>query len=309
MSQTQPVSWWKAWRRRLKDRLPYVRRREIEKLRLRHEELLGLFTGAGIASRAAVKVLKAPGHDLDPEICLFVSYAPQPALKRHVHRHIAALQANGVGVLLIVNSPLPAEEFAFDTSFVEGLRGLIVRENSGFDFGGWAHAHVMYEKQLSGCSRLLLVNDSIVGPNAHDSLAQVLERIRTSQADVVGLTDNRFPRHHLQSYFLAAQRRALQSDALPAFMARIANLPTKELVILAYEAYFTARMKSAGCTTETLYPSPSGPMNSIRTWADLARQGMPYLKTDVLEAYWDTHDLKQLVPGEILSAYEFANRT
>lgn len=308
MSPVQAASWWKAWRQRLKNKLPYVRRREFDRLRLRHEELLGLLATARPASRAAVGVVKAVGNNLGPEACIFVSYAPQPALKQHVCRHVAALQANGVDVLLVVNSPFAAESFAFDAQLVHSLSGLLVRENTGYDFGAWAHAWGLHDGQLKRCSRVLLVNDSIVGPNSGEALAELLARVRSSRADVVGLTEDHAPRHHLQSYFLALQGRALQGDALDAFMAGVINLPTKELVILAYETHFTARMKAAGCGTETLYAGPVGPMNRLDTWANLARQGMPYLKTDVLEAYWDTHELGQLVPGEILSAYEFANR-
>lgn len=302
----------KRWRQRLKDRLPFVRRSVHRRLEGQRDRLAAALRAAPEpADRCAIAAVKAPAGALGPELCLFVTYSPQPRLKRHVVRHVRALQSAGVRVILIVNTPLAPERIEVDPPLRDALAGLYVRENVGFDFAAWAHVWLLLQDRLAGCERLLLANDSLVGPLRNEQLAGILERIRGSGADVVGLTANLEPRLHLQSFFLAFGRRALASPAFARFWRGVRILPAKELVVHAYEAGLTEELAAEGLRCEPLFRLPgaeaAGANDVYFRWPRLIEAGFPFVKASVLEEAWGSRAVRALVPSELLDEYEFAN--
>lgn len=300
------------WRRRLKDRLPWVRRRVHRRLSARFERFAEAFLlPPPPADACPIHVAKAPASALGPEVCLFVTYAPLPRLKRHVLRHVEALRAAGVQVILVVNTPLPPERLELEPEFLGRLEGLYVRGNLGFDFAAWGHAWRLLAERLVGCERLILTNDSIVGPLRAGQLSDLLARVRASSADVIGLTGNPAPRYHLQSFFLVFQRRVLASPAFDAFWRGVRILPSKGVIVDLYETWLTAWLTRAGFACEALYQlgrDAPGENDAYFRWPELLEQGCPFVKASVLEECWASRTVKQLVPPEILDEYEFANR-
>lgn len=279
----------RTWRRRIKASLPYVRRREHRVLQRKYAELIEAVDGtAGAASGAALQWVKPPQADLDGDVCLFVTFADAPGIKAHVVEHIAALAAAGIQVVLVVNTDIAAQSITIDRSLSERTNGIAIRRNLGFDFGAWAHLLTLCH-DMSRWSRLFLVNDSIVGPLSATDFERMLERIRSSSADVVGLTEALAPVRHLQSYFLVFGARALQGGAVRRIFGRMRNWPTKLQVIDLYESRLTALLEAEGLRCAALFPSLSGdPLSSDDTslrWAELVRQGFPYLKTRVIAAH------------------------
>ena len=303
---------WRHWRRLAKSRLPYVRRREYAKLEQRYRAITDAL-GQGLApcTDAAITALKPVNGLLGTEVAFFVTYAPTPALKQHVVRHVEALLSTGMQVVLVANTPLRAEQVAIEPALLDRLAGAYVRDNLGFDFAAWAHVHALLEANLVGCERLLLTNDSIVGPLRAGQLEAVMTRVRASRADVVGLTEYHAPRYHLQSFFLVFQHRAIQSNALGGFMHEVKNLPSKELVIDFYETVLSDRLARAGLQLEALFPSMAGSVfesnDTSERWDELVDNGFPYVKTSMLEKHWNNPRMQALVPAEIRDSYEFAN--
>ena len=293
--------------------MPYVRRREYNKLEQRYRSLLDV-VGFGVkrATEASLRVIDPVKVRAGRELCLFCTYAPQNALKRHVQLHIEALLETGIDVVLIANSPEPEREFEIDAGLRRRLSGLCLRENIGYDFALWAHAYQLWPEQITACTRLLLINDSIVGPLSIEALRALLDRIRRSPAYVVGLTENLQPRRHLQSFFLVFQRDVLRSEALHDFLVDVHSLPTKDLVIDQYETFLTERMARAGYPTAAMFPnlatSPHDSNDTFFRWDQLIAEGFPYIKTSVLEEFWDTPKVRALVPAQFRDGYEFANR-
>lgn len=300
------------WRRRLKATSPYVRRRVHRKLEARYAELAAaLCVAPEPADACGIVVAKALKGARGSDLCLFVTYAPQPRLKSHVVRHVEALKAAGVMVVLIVNTPLPPERLEIDPGFRDSLAGLYVRANVGFDFAAWAHVILLAGDRIADCARLILTNDSVVGPLRGGQLVGLMERIRLSSADVLGLTENVEPRPHLQSFFLVFQRSALESAGFAQFWRGVRILPTKDLVIALYEANLTGRLSGQGLRCEPLFrlsgPATAAVNDVYFRWAELIESGFPFVKTSVLETFWGSRAVRQLVPREILDGYEFAN--
>ncbi|MEI8324421.1 MAG: rhamnan synthesis F family protein [Betaproteobacteria bacterium] len=282
----------RSLRRRFKAALPFVRRREYRVLQRRYAELIEAVDGqATLAAAAKSYVVKPFAQELTGDVCLFVSYAARPTLKRHVQRHIEGLLDAGVCVLLIVNTEHSADRMAIDAGMLDRLSGAWVRQNLGFDFGAWAHA-LQALGDTRRWTRLFLVNDSIVGPLDDSAFDRMLARVRASDADIIGLTEALAPRRHLQSYFLVLQARALRSVAMQRFFARMQNWPSKSQVIDLYESRLTAIAQADGLRCAALFPNLSNdPLSSDDTslrWAQLVHAGFPYLKSRVISKH--AHD-------------------
>ena len=296
---------WKRWRRGLKALFPYVRRREFEIMSRLPNRLIDDLNLRTIASDAVtLEAIKAPDPQPTRELCLFVTHAPRATLKTHVVLHLEQMLAAGVPVVLIINTTLDLADIQIDASLLQRLRGVYVRGNRGYDFAAWAHVWKAMDR-IPGCERLYLVNDSIVGPLDDADFRRVIERIRQSPADLVGLTDAPEPRLHLQSYFLVIQGRALRSTLFTHFFENVLCLPTKEWVVVLYEIRLTEYLQQAGMAWEALFtgPKPGGYTvnDSLHRWAELIESGYPYIKTRILTEEADNPRMKALVPAHLRS--------
>lgn len=292
----------RAWRRDLKAKLPYVRRREYRILRERFDRVVeSLGWTATPAASAPIRVVKPMAALGTGEVCFFISHAPQPALKRHVRHHVEALLRAGVRVVLVLNTDLALDEPTFEPELLERLAGVYVRRNLGFDFAAWAHLHAL-AIDPQAWTRLYLVNDSIVGPLSLDAFDRMIARIRASNADVVALTTSALPVPHLQSFFMALNASALGSEAVRGFLARVLNLPTKGEVIDVYETRLTRMLTQQGLRCEPVFaPLGNDPHSSNDTsfrWAGLIRAGFPYIKTMILQRDAGSPELAAVVPAE-----------
>lgn len=291
----------RSLRRNAKALMPYVRRREYQILQRRHSDLVdGLGWDALPANAARIHAIKPVSQALAGEVCLFVSYAPQPRLKRHVVGHIEHLLRVGVNVVLILNTDLAADAFVLDAGLQARLAGVFVRENTGFDFAAWAHVYALCEGR-DRWTRLFLVNDSIVGPLSATDFDRLIERIRCATADVVGLTENRAPVRHLQSFFLVFNATALRHRVVQCIFLRMLSLPTKDQVIDVYELRLTRVLTKNGLRCEALFaPLSDDPRSSNDTsfrWDQLICGGFPYIKVNTLNKHAGDARIEVLVPA------------
>ena len=294
----------RAWRRNVKAALPYVRRREHRILQRKYSALIdGLGWTAPPATQARLHTIKPLTPALAGEVCFFVSFAPHPRLKAHVATHIRHLLRAGVSVVLILNTDLAPAQMEIAPELLEQLSGAFVRENNGFDFAAWAHLFSLCEG-TQHWTRLFLVNDSIVGPLNPAHFDRLMERVRASTADVVGLTENRAPLPHVQSFFLVLNASALRSAIIRRVFQRMLSLPTKSQVIDVYEMRLTQVLTQHGLRCEALFPPLSDDPHSANDtsfrWAQLIRAGFPYIKTSILDRFAGSAQVKALVPAEFL---------
>jgi|APDOM4702015159_1054818.scaffolds.fasta_scaffold08426_3 lipopolysaccharide biosynthesis protein len=301
MSNTS--SSWQVWRRTFKAALPYVRRREHRLLQSRLDSVVhSLAWSAPSATQAQLHALKPLAGGLAGELCFFVSFAANPVLKPHVHAHIEHLVRCGIQVVLVVNGDIPPEHMRIDARLLELVSAAFLRQNVGFDFAAWAHLYAVCGS-TGPWQRLYLVNDSIVGPLDRADFDVMIERIRCSSADVVGLTEHIVPQPHLQSYFLAFNERSLRNPVVDRMFARMLSLPTKEQVIDAYETRLTLAMTCSGLRCEALFPSmASSPHDADDTsfrWAELIDSGFPYIKGRVLARLSPTDPALKRIPPEL----------
>lgn len=306
----------RAWRKKLQASLPYIRRKRhlktVNKLSLQMQAIEERAANEKDAlSRVLLSLpdtlaIKAPITQVIPirdnevnELCLFVTYSPDPQLKQYVIEHVHALVDAKIAVVLIVNTSHCASSFEFSPSLISKLHGLLVRQNIGFDFAAWGHAFYLLPPQTMK-QRLYLVNDSIVGPLDKFTYYTMLDHIRRSEADMIGLTQNTWPRPHLQSFFLVFNQRLLRADFFQRVMANLLNLPSKKAAIDMYEIQLTQYIEEQGFRCHALFPNLAqcgdSPDDTIFRWARLIESGFPFVKASVLRISHDSADAARLVP-------------
>lgn len=241
---------------------------------------------APLAIEARLEVVKSLHYSVGREIALLVTHSRTGAVKPHVLALVRALAKEGVGTLLIMVADRPA---TIESNLLDILAGAVVRENAGYDFACWAHALRLYP-QAYAASVLFLVNDSIFGPADHVCFAAMMDRVRNSKADVVGLTESTEHRWHVQSYFLALKTRALSSLPLHLFFDGIRILPDKDAVIQEYETRFVPLLESTGNTVEVLFPSQAIHNPTIFGWRKLLDIGFPFVKMLLLRGEFPMAD-------------------
>ena len=231
-----------------------------------------LISGAPV-DEAELHCLKL--SELGQEVALFITHSPDGRLKPHVRHYLEAFKREGVDIVLIVAADQPFidnHDWLFDL-----VTGLFVRENKGYDFAAWAHI-LRLHRRIYRAEILYLVNDSLLGPTNDAEFHTLLKRVRSSSADIIGLTENEERGWHLQSYFLAIKSGALASFAFHQFIVDIVAYDDKDHVINFYEIKFAPAMKAAGLITEALFASRSIHNQTIYHWRELLAEGFPFLK-------------------------------
>lgn len=209
------------------------------------------------------------------ETALFVTHAPQGRLKPHLRHYLQALSDQRIDVILIVASDKPFDDV--EPWLRPLVKGLFVRANLGYDFAAWAHLLRRY-RELNNARILYFLNDSLFGPTHPDAFGAIISRIRSSQADLIGLTDNRERGWHIQSYFLAIKQRALSSVAFQEFMHDIVSFKNKEDVINTFEIQLAPTLLSSGLKVEALFQALSDYNPTIHHWKELLDKGFPFIK-------------------------------
>lgn len=307
---------YKALRKHILSYTPFIRRsrheralmhfkRQMELERREREELGSLFfSPPSFASQVDCTIRVPIKSSTVEELCLFVTHAANARLKPHVLDHVNALLEAGIAVVLIANTDIAFSQIEVPLDLATRLYGCLVRENVGYDFAAWAHAYSLLDQHLIR-QRLYLINDSIVGPLDTGVYQGLLQHVRDSGADMIGLTSNPDPHEHLQSYYLVFNQRLLHSDTYNSLMNRIVNLPSKQNVIDCYEIWLSPCLEQRGFATASIFPNLSKappPMrnDTITAWRELFDLGFPFIKSAVLHDLDEGEDARRLLPERYL---------
>lgn len=140
-------------------------------------------------------------------------------------------------------SSLPAELTAVVDDFLP-------RANVGYDFCSWRDgiARLGDPRQFD---EIVCANDSVYGPLS--DLQPLMTDPRVADADVWGMVMSAQRGDHVQSWFFAMRRRAIESRAFGEFWGSVEPQPSKEQVIDRYEVGLTEAFAAAGCRVAAIY--------------------------------------------------------
>jgi lipopolysaccharide biosynthesis protein len=159
----------------------------------------------------------------------------------------------------------------------------------------------MSELDLNSVDRLYWVNDSIYGPLNDESFNKLIDRVRNSKFDFIGLTFNNKHFFHLQSYFLVFNKSILNCDKFFIYIKNIMQLPVKSMVIEFYEVRLTQFLKNLGFNCESIYElkEKDGANIVYKFPRELVEAGFPYVKTRLVRDSQDQGIAEEFLPHHL----------
>lgn len=215
------------------------------------------------------------------KVILYASYQKGPELPGYIRFALQHLSETPFRVVLLTNK----RELSPDTlRFLEDHNiFLYLTENHGLDFGMWrrflkdlANCKGNFTT-LSGISRLVLMNDSVV--YYRNRFQEFFDRAERSDADAISLTQSEEVRPHLQSYFLY-----LKPESLGAFYMHLLETPEQETfydVFHRLEIGMASAFEDAEVRTEALYPTRG--LQDIYSYPELIAAGAGFIKCKLLQ--------------------------
>lgn len=142
---------------------------------------------------------------------IFLIWQPRE-ISWSVQNALDALSEARINTLLVVNHPL-------DDSRSEELRTqcsrLMIRDNTGFDIGGYKDATRLLLAEADTPPRLIYLNDSVYF--FRYGLAEMLARLEASEADLCSAFENWEFTYHLQSFCFSVSPRMLRDKNFASF--------------------------------------------------------------------------------------------
>ncbi|WP_322966103.1 rhamnan synthesis F family protein [Sphingomonas fuzhouensis] len=217
-------------------------------------------------------------------LCLFAHYHQDGWVAEHTLHYLRALQDAGFVTVVLSTAKLTSD--ALNDLRTVGAE-VILRENTGMDFGGWIEACMRFfpiKAQL-----LLLANDSVYGPLT--DLSSFIDQLLTHDADFYGAVESLEIAPHLQSWFLLLRPEAYQSSAFSALMCTpMPDLPDKLSLVTKYEIGLSQRLVASGLRYHSAFSFderqgiarryPYNPAHLL--WREIIDNGVPFLKVELL---------------------------
>jgi lipopolysaccharide biosynthesis protein len=217
------------------------------------------------------------------DVCLFAHFDPDARVDDYVLHYLRKIKELDFSIIFISAAGLSAP-------MVERLRAdcvdVIVRENSGLDFGSWSAGFAKHGPAVGG--RLLLANDSVYGPIG--SLRAAVERMTRKPADFYGLVESAEIAPHLQSWFVLLEPWVVRHSQFGAILAQPFAAMDKRRIVRNGEVGLSRRLMAAGFRYEALYradrvrlPRRHDVNAMLLFWRELlVEEGVPFVKIELL---------------------------
>ena len=234
--------------------------------------------------------------------CIFVHYDKDSLISSDCVHHIQKL--SDYCDLFFVSSSENLEKLSEEVDKIKPFcKQILIRNNSGYDFGCWSHVIRKNYSQLCEYEGVLLANDSNWGP-LHD-FSDTFSKINNllAEVDFAGLTSSTTPSWHLQSFFIMYSKKVFRSSYFKQHWFNIGKLNSKFDIIMTYEVNWSTRLKRLGFIGTSLYGDSSTANNPTHVdWKNLIKNNYPYLKKELIRDNPLRIDLHEL--PTILSSYK-----
>ena len=159
---------------------------------------------------------------------------------------------------------------------------ILIRKNSGYDFGCWSHVIRKHYSELSQYEGILLANDSNWGPlkDFSDTFNKISKY--SSEVDFIGLTSSTSPTWHVQSFFVFYSKNIFSSSYFKQHWFNINVLESKYDIIMNYEVGWCSRLRRLGYKGMSIYGNSSANNPTHIDWKNLLKSNYPYLKKELV---------------------------
>lgn|GEM_PF-1123212 len=211
--------------------------------------------------------------DSTDDVIVYLAYTPDNRLSDFQQAMIKEYIALGFKVILCINSG----DYANVSNNFNGMAPIcLVRENIGWDFGGWK-AVVNKLPMLTEANSISFTNDSIAFAAAKSERKEFIKKLRSSLSDIVTLTANKEIKHHHQSYFFCIKKSGIEKNAL-SIIRSIEYHIKKEKVIWMLELGLWDKFVEMNLSIETLFDIKFEGNPTIKHWDYLIKKGFPFIK-------------------------------
>lgn len=235
--------------------------------------------------------------------CIFVHYDKDSLISADCVHHIEKL--SDYCDLFFVSSSEYLEKSPEEIEKIKPFcKQILIRKNSGYDFGCWSHVIRKNYSQLCEYEGVLLANDSNWGPlkDFSDTFSKINNLL--AEVDFIGLTSSTTPSWHLQSFFIIYSKKVFESAYFKQHWFNIGIHNSKIDIIMSYEVDWCTRLKRLGFIGTSLYGDSSTANNPTHVdWKMLIKNHYPYLKKELIRENPLRIDLSEL--PIILSSYEW----
>ena len=107
-------------------------------------------------------------------------------------------------VILVAATPALGDQPALLQRLRRHCVGIVVRRNVGYDFGSWRTGLNMFRDAIETSEEVILTNDSFWGPVR--PLRSLFQKLKQTDGDAIGLTDDLMYEPHLQSAHLLSEK-------------------------------------------------------------------------------------------------------
>ena len=149
--------------------------------------------------------------ELGKKLCVFSLYQPN-GIPETVYYQLGQIKALGYSLYIVSNKKISAADKA---RLKEMVWRIDERPNVGRDFGGYKHGVVQSLSHLEDLDRLMLSNDSILGPLF--DLGNAVDEIDAQDNDFWGINENLEFGSHIASYFLVFKPAAFTHNKFLKF--------------------------------------------------------------------------------------------
>lgn len=178
---------------------------------------------------------------------MFAHFDQDDIISEYVVSYIHQLRTVAESVIFVSTSNLSNTEKKKVSSYCTKI---ITRENTGYDFMSWKVG--LEELTLNEFDEVVICNDSVFGP--FNDISEVFNIFQNDRIDFWGLTSSFEVVEHLQSYFIAFRKNALNSPVFSEFWKTIKNEKTKWDYVINYEIGLTQKLKSDNLTYKAVAP-------------------------------------------------------
>jgi lipopolysaccharide biosynthesis protein len=249
-------------------------------------------------------------------LCLYASYSSDCIISDEALYYIKTLSDFADTLVIVSNSPIDDDQFMLVNSLCSRL---IVRDNSGFDFGAWRDAIVAigYD-QIDEYDELILANSSCLGPfltwdNIFASMESdkcdfwglsIFPEVVNSDRPEAQLLPNQTIPRHVQSFFTVFSNQVVRSSAFQSFWSSLSDEYDLLNAVVFCETQLTKLLESHGfsysayCKGHEVMQSHNNSINYNAIYNqpyELLLLGSPVIKNK-FKAMW---------PGQLQQVKEF----
>ena len=184
-------------------------------------------------------------------VALFVHWSKNDEISNHDLHVIDSLSNEFQKVLVISNSDTNKSSRIFKLNGLHKNVYFISRPNEGYDFGGYQFGMSLLANFSQDITELLLMNNSVF--LIKDSLSDLMTRVRSTTADITGLTNSYERQLHVQSYFLFFGSRAVQDSAIWKWFEDLNTNSDKQVTVDTLEIPMMDQLSRLGFAVTTVW--------------------------------------------------------